>query len=82
MEPDNKDPILRVNGVKCWIDGSTQAGSALLRDPYMKAEWGYGAANYQQEKLNSAVLEAHKKGFQVGIHANGDAGIDMALNAF
>lgn len=48
----------------------------------MKAEWGYGAANYQQEKLNSAVLEAHKKGFQVGIHANGDAGIDMALNAF
>lgn len=75
MKPENKDRELRINGVKCWVDGSTQAGSAYLKDPYIRAEWGNGFANYQQESLNKAVLEAHKKGFQVGIHANGDAGI-------
>lgn len=32
--------------------------------------------------LNKAVMEAQQKGFQVGIHANGDAGIDMALKAY
>lgn len=48
----------------------------------MKAIWGNGTANYKQEDLNHGVYEAHKRGFQVGIHANGDAGIDMALKAF
>lgn len=37
MKPNFKDDILRINGVKCWVDGSTQAGSALLRDPYLNA---------------------------------------------
>jgi len=64
------------------VDGSTQAGSAYLRESYLKPEWGVGFASYLQSTLNMAVMEAQKKGFQVGIHANGDAGIDMALKAF
>jgi predicted amidohydrolase YtcJ len=64
------------------VDGSTQAGSAYLRESYIKPEWGVGFASYQQAVLNKAVLEAQHKGFQVGIHANGDAGIDMALKAY
>lgn len=31
MKPDNGDEDLRINGVKCWADGSTQGGSAYLR---------------------------------------------------
>lgn len=48
----------------------------------MKAVWGNGSANYKQTDLNYGVYEAQKLGFQVGIHANGDAGIDMALKAY
>ena len=35
MIPDNKDEEFRINGIKCWVDGSTQAGTAYLRDPYL-----------------------------------------------
>lgn len=56
MKPETKDTELRINGVKCWVDGSTQAGSAFLKEPYIKAEWGNGSANYQQDALNKAVL--------------------------
>lgn len=31
LKPEYKDPMLRVNGVKCWADGSTQGGSAYVR---------------------------------------------------
>lgn len=31
MEPQFKDPMLRVNGIKCWADGSAQGGSAYMR---------------------------------------------------
>ena len=82
MQPEWKDHQLRVNGVKCWVDGSLQAGSGFLREGYERGEWGRGQPNYTQDVLNKALELAHKKGFQVGVHANGDAGIDMALNAF
>ena len=81
MVPENKDEILRINGVKCWSDGSTQAGSAYLRQDYLQSEWGNGFANYTPEQLYLAIKYAHDRGWQVGVHANGDAGIDMTLDA-
>ena len=71
-----------MNGIKFWADGSTQGGSAYFMGPYRIKEWGNGFANYTQEDLNQKTLTVHKKGWQIGIHANGDAAIDMALNAY
>ena len=82
MKPEHKNTDLRINGMKFCVDGSTQGGSAFLQQPYLKAIWGVGSANYKQEALNEGVYESQKRGFQVGIHANGDAGIDMALKAY
>ena len=79
---DNSSDYLRINGVKAWVDGTNQGGSGYQREPYLIKAWGKGTANYTQEALNAVVREAHDAGWQVGIHANGDAGIDMALNAF
>lgn len=31
MVPDYKDDTLRIHGIKCWADGSTQGGSAFMR---------------------------------------------------
>lgn len=82
LKPDNSSEHLRINGVKAWVDGTNQGGSGYQREPYLVAEWKNGAPNYTQADLNAVVLAAHNDGWQVGIHANGDAGIDMALNAF
>lgn len=47
--PEKNDPLLRINGVKAWCDGSLQAGSGFLREPYLKSEWGVGTPNYTLE---------------------------------
>ncbi len=48
--PNYKDEELRINGIKCWADGSTQAGSAYLREPYLNFP-GRGNPNYTPEAL-------------------------------
>jgi len=35
-----------------------------------------------QDQIYAAVDEAHRRGFQVGVHANGDVTIDMVLKAY
>ena len=82
LKPDNSSELLRINGVKAWVDGTNQGGSGFQREPYLVAAWKNGTPNYNQTELNAVVQGAHDAGWQVGIHANGDAGIDMALNAF
>ena len=31
LKPDNTSNMLRINGIKCWSDGSIQCGSAYLK---------------------------------------------------
>ena len=31
LKPERKDPRLRILGMKAWVDGSTQGGSAYFR---------------------------------------------------
>lgn len=73
---------MRINGVKCWADGSIQGGSAFLRQNYLMEKWGHGKINYDMETLVKSIRIAHDNGWQVGIHANGDAGIDFVLDAY
>lgn len=68
--------------MKCWSDGSIQAGSAYMKEKYQYGDWGTGSANYTKEDLYIAVKRAHDAGWQVGIHSNGDAAIDMVLDVF
>ena len=82
MVPEFKDPFIRIHGMKCWADGSAQGGSAFLRENYLKEEWERGKPNYDLKSLTNSIKIAHDNGWQVGVHANGDAGIDLALDAF
>lgn len=82
LKPDHRSEVLRINGIKAWADGTNQGGSGFQREPYLQAAWKNGTPNYSQAELNAAVQAAHDGGWQVGIHANGDAGIDMALKAY
>jgi len=82
LKPDDTSEYLRINGVKAWVDGSNQGGSGYQREPYLIKAWGRGTPNYTQEALDAVVLKAQNAGWQVGIHAVGDAGIDMAIAAF
>jgi predicted amidohydrolase YtcJ len=81
VKPDAGDDRLRLIAMKFWCDGSTQGYTASLRQPYLKSN-NRGMADYTLEQLTAGIRQTHGAGWQVGVHANGDAAIDMTLQAF
>ncbi len=76
------DDWLRLRGVKLFMDGSIQCFTCAFREPYVTRDTrGWEGLRYSQDKVNEAVAEAHERGWQVAIHAQGDLGITMAVNA-
>lgn len=76
------DARLKLRGVKLFMDGSIQCFTCAFREPYVtRATRGWEGLRYSQDKIDEAVLEAHRRGYQVAIHAQGDYGITMAVNA-
>jgi predicted amidohydrolase YtcJ len=81
IKPGDGDDWFRIDGVKAWSDGSNQAYTGYQRANYLGRDTR-GALNYTPEKLTEAIRRAHRAGWQVGVHANGDAAIDTTLTAF
>ncbi|OHB92279.1 MAG: hypothetical protein A3I59_03975 [Planctomycetes bacterium RIFCSPLOWO2_02_FULL_50_16] len=69
---------LRLGGVKFFLDGSIGAHSAALSEPYADGQGG-GRLRWDKEALKNLVSDAHKKGWQVSLHAIGDKAVTMAL---
>jgi len=74
--------LFKVPYIKTWTDGSTQGGTGYFSEPFYKldADTKKGARGTQEE-FNQQITQILKLGFAPGIHANGDAGMDLALNA-
>ena len=73
---------LRVGGVKYYADGSASERTMRMSTPYVGRPDDYGILTMTQEEVHEAVEEAHRRRWQVGIHANGDVAIDMVLKAY
>jgi predicted amidohydrolase YtcJ len=77
---------LKVQGIKFVIDGSPQGKTAFWTKPLLtggpagEKDWR-GAPLFPPELVNKAVAELYKKGIQVFSHCNGDAAIDMMIDA-
>jgi predicted amidohydrolase YtcJ len=72
-------PRIVVGGVKLVMDGSIQAYTASLTQPYLTRPESRGIANYTQEGADAVVEKLRHSHLQ--IHCNGDAAIDTTLNA-
>ncbi len=81
IRPGFGNDLFRVGGIKAWSDGSNQAGTGYQREPYL-GQTSRGSLNYSPKELADVVLRAHLDGWQVGVHANGDAAIDVTIDAF
>ncbi len=73
---------LDIASVKLYSDGALGSRGAAMIEPYDDDPENRGLPFYTQEELDSFVRKANGKGFQVGIHAIGDLGNRMALDAF
>lgn len=80
--PFGGDEMVRTDAWKLIADGSNQGRSAFLRTPYLGGMGGVGAANFGVEELTARIREGHEAGWQVMVHANGDAAVDRVLTAY
>lgn len=76
------DSLLQIGAAKIFVDGSLNARSAALYEPYTDDPSTSGMMFYTQDELNEVMLKAHRAGFQMAVHAHGDRAVDAALNAF
>jgi predicted amidohydrolase YtcJ len=76
------DKMLRTGMLKGYMDGSLGSSTAALIDPYADNSANFGLPQYDQDKLNQMTKERVAAGFQIGFHAIGDKGVQMALDAF
>jgi hypothetical protein len=76
------DPLLHTGMLKGFLDGSLGGHTAALFEPYTDYPSTSGLPRYDAGKLNAMTKERVLAGFQIGFHAIGDQGIQMALDAF
>ena len=76
------DLMLRTGMLKGFMDGSLGGHTAALLEPYADDPKNSGLPQYEAAKLNEMAKERVLAGFQLGFHAIGDKGIQMALDAF
>ena len=53
-----------------------------MSTPYVGRPDDFGILTMTQDELHEVVDDAHRAGFQIGIHANGDRAIEMVLDAY
>jgi predicted amidohydrolase YtcJ len=79
---DAKDPMLHTGMLKGFMDGSLGSGTAALLAPYADNHSTSGIPRYTQDQLDKLAIERSQHFFQIGFHAIGDRGAEMALTAF
>lgn len=70
----------RVGGCIC-ADGAFEAHTAAMFEPYADQPENYGALTYSQEVMDKFILEAHRAGLQISVHAEADRSIEQVLSA-
>jgi predicted amidohydrolase YtcJ len=76
------DEWVRIGPAKLFSDGSIGGRTAMMHAPYEGQPDNRGLWMMPPEELKAKVRRAHDAGFQVGIHAIGDAAIDLVLDAY
>lgn len=76
------DNMLHTGMLKGFMDGSLGSKTATLLEPYSDDRNNSGLPQYEAAKLNAMTRERVLAGYQIGFHAIGDKGVQMALDAF
>ena len=76
------DDRLDIRAVKIYIDGALGSRGAAMLEPYSDDAENLGLAFMPTEKLHADIAKANRMGFQVGVHAIGDRGNQMVLDAY
>jgi predicted amidohydrolase YtcJ len=71
---------LRIRGAKIFVDGVLENFTGALLEPYVGTD-NHGISMFERDELEGAVVLLDSHGFQVHMHAIGDAAVRDALDA-
>ena len=77
---------LKLQGIKCIVDGSPQGKTAFWTQPLLtpgpngEADW-CGQPVFPREQIQAMVKQITDAGVQIFCHCNGDAAIDLMIDA-
>ena len=83
VEPDRSGEWLRTLAIKLSVDGGVETG--FYREPYAHTDdpaYPCGKPLLDRDALTAVCAAAARRGWQVGVHCVGDAGIDTVLDAY
>jgi predicted amidohydrolase YtcJ len=78
---NNKNSRLHFGRVKVFMDGVIEATTALMVEPYAHLDT-LGDALFTAEHFNSVAVMADKLGWQISVHAIGDAAVKRTLDGY
>ena len=85
----NRDPMLKILGIKMFLDGGMLTGSAYLRQPWGVSQiYGIDDPEYRglrfipEEKLLPAVRVCIENGLQFTAHSVGDGAVHALIDAY
>ena len=81
VTPFGGDAMVRTDAWKIVTDGSNQGRSGYFEQPYLEENSG-GHANMTPEEVLALVNAGLDGGWQLMVHANGDAAVEFALEAY
>ncbi|CAN5502397.1 amidohydrolase [soil metagenome] len=73
---------VKIGGMKMACDGSISERTARLSQPYIGRPTDFGILVMDEEQLYPYAKKAYDAGWQIGIHANGDVGVDITLKLY
>lgn len=83
LQAAHTGPWLRFGTIKGFVDGVIESHTAAMLEPYSDdPALGRGEPNWEPGALDAAVAAADRAGLQVYLHAIGDRGVRMALDAY
>lgn len=73
---------LKIGSIKMFSDGTLNGRTAFVSEEYRDPAGEHGSMVISTEELEKKVLEYHREGFQVAIHAIGDRAILQVIAAY
>lgn len=76
------DDMLRVGGVKLFLDGSAGGRTAWMKKPYEGEPENIGVQMLPDDRVEALVKDFHDRGYQMVCHAIGDGAIEQLITAY
>ena len=73
---------IRLGPIKLYIDDIIEPHTAAMFEPYANKPESNGHSYYEQADFNELIARLDARGLQCFVHATGDRGNHMVLNAF